>query len=58
MKKNIIYGLIIALTVFFIIVFRINNSLIFHSDFARDLFNILKISQGDQTLLGPKLSFG
>jgi len=58
MKKNIIYGLIIAFIVFSVIIFRINDSLIFHSDFARDLFNILKISQGDQTLLGPKLSFG
>ncbi|MFA5770282.1 MAG: hypothetical protein WC894_02195 [Patescibacteria group bacterium] len=58
MKKNIIYGLIVAFIVFFVIIFRINDSLIFHSDFARDLFNILKISQGDHTLLGPKLSFG
>lgn len=58
MKKNIIYGLIISFIVLVIMTFRLNDSLIFHSDFARDLFNILKISQGDQTLLGPKLSFG
>jgi len=58
MKKNIFYGLIISFIVFIIITFRLNDSLIFHSDFARDLFEILKISQGNQTLLGPKLSFG
>ncbi|EKE14568.1 MAG: hypothetical protein ACD_12C00421G0004, partial [uncultured bacterium] len=58
MKKNIIYGLIVTLIVLIIVAFRINDSLIYHSDFARDLFNILKISQGDHTLLGPKLSFG
>ena len=58
MKKNIVYGLIIAFVVFIIISFHLNDSLIFHSDFARDLFNILKISRGDHTLLGPKLSFG
>jgi len=58
MKKNIIYGLIVSFVISIIITFRLNDSLIFHSDFARDLFNILKISQGNQTLLGPKLSFG
>src|SRR3989338_11206239 len=58
MKKNIFYGLIISFIVFIIITFRLNDSLIYHSDFARDLFEILKISQGNQTLLGPKLSFG
>lgn len=58
MKKNIIYGLVVALIVLVVIIFRINYSLVFHSDYARDLYNILKISQGDHTLLGPKLSFG
>lgn len=51
-------AIIVGLFVFFIISFKISDSLIFHSDFARDLFNILKISQGNHTLLGPKLSFG
>jgi len=49
---------IFALIIFSIIGFRLNDALIFHSDFARDLFEILKISQGHFTLLGPKLSFG
>ena len=57
-KKNILLAIIVGLVVFFIISFKISDSLIFHSDFARDLFNILKISQGNRTLLGPKLSFG
>jgi hypothetical protein len=57
-NKNIFLSVIIGLVVLFIICFEINKSLIFHSDFARDLFNILKISQGNHTLLGPKLSFG
>ena len=57
-KKNVSFAIIFGLSVFFLISFKINSSLIFHSDFARDLFEILKISQGNHTLLGPKLSFG
>lgn len=43
---------------FVLFTFRIDISTIYHSDFARDLYEILKIAQGNLTLLGPKLTFG
>ncbi len=58
LKKELIISALLGFFVFFLVSFKIEESLIFHSDFARDLFNILKISQGNHTLLGPKLSFG
>ena len=58
LNKKILLSLLAGLFAFLLIIYKINYSLIFHSDFARDLFNILKISQGNHTLLGPKLSFG
>lgn len=38
--------------------FHLKQSLFFHPDFARDMHEILKITQGDIVLLGPKLTFG
>lgn len=58
MNKKIFFGIVIVVIGFLIFVYRLNDSLIFHSDFARDLYEILKISQGNLTLLGPKVSFG
>lgn len=58
LNKNILLTILVGLIAFLIFIYKINDSLIFHSDFARDLFNILKISQGNHTFLGPKLSFG
>ncbi len=58
MNKKVLSGIGIALIAFFIFVFSLKESFIFHSDFARDIYGILKISQGNLTLLGPKVSFG
>lgn len=57
-KKSSIIGLFLSLFLFILFTFQLDKSLIYHSDFARDLYEILKISQGNHTLLGPKLSFG
>ncbi|MBI2051787.1 hypothetical protein HYT33_03440 [Candidatus Roizmanbacteria bacterium] len=38
--------------------FKLSNAIHYHPDLARDLHEILKITQGDFTLLGPKLTFG
>lgn len=57
MKK--LYPLIfIFLTAFFVFSVRMTDAVIYHPDFARDVYEILKIIQGDFTLLGPKLTFG
>lgn len=57
-SKNTAIALLIGLIIFALYIFRIDEALIFHSDFARDLYEILKVAQGNLTLLGPKLSFG
>ncbi|MDH7476201.1 MAG: hypothetical protein QHH09_01880 [Microgenomates group bacterium] len=43
---------------FFLLSFKLSQSVFFEGDLARDLYEIEKISFGDITLLGPKGSFG
>ncbi len=57
MRKTLIYLLIFS-TIVTIYGYGIFNALEYHPDLARDLYEILKITQGHQTLLGPKASFG
>lgn len=38
--------------------YKLTTSHWYHPDFSRDLYEILKITRGDFTLLGPKLTFG
>lgn len=58
LKRSTVFALLFGLCSFILFIYKIQNSLIYHPDFARDLYEILKIAQGDLTLLGPKLSFG
>jgi hypothetical protein len=61
MKSKII-KCFFPVTVFFVVIlilsYRLFSSFTFHPDFARDIYDILSIIQGKQTLIGPKLSFG
>ena len=43
---------------FLILSHKLTSSFIFHPDFARDVFDITRISQGKLMLIGPKLTFG
>lgn len=43
---------------FFVLSYKLPSSFIFHPDFARDVFDITRISQGKIMLVGPKLTFG
>lgn len=54
MTKTIIYIALLATIYFFALVSSYN----YDSDFGRDINDISKITSGDMTLLGPKLSFG
>ncbi|MCX7589662.1 MAG: hypothetical protein N2Z85_01835, partial [Patescibacteria group bacterium] len=60
--KNIIqkywFLIFIFLFSFFVFSFKIFSSVSFEGDLARDLYEILKISNSNLTLLGPKGSFG
>ncbi len=57
-RKNVFGALLLGLLTFALYVYKIETSLIFHSDFARDLYEIIKIAKGNLTWLGPKHSFG
>lgn len=57
-KKSTLISIFLAFFSYLLFIYKIDSSTIYHSDFARDLYEILKISQGNLTLLGPKLSFG
>lgn len=48
----------IVIVSFFILSYKLPESFIFHPDFARDMFDITRISQGKPMLIGPKLTFG
>ncbi len=56
--KKIILTTVIFLFSFVVFTYKISESTSFQGDLARDLYEILKISNGDFTLLGPKSSFG
>lgn len=58
MQNKKIIALIIVIVSFFILTYRLTASFIFHPDFARDMFDITRISQGKFMLIGPKLTFG
>src|SRR3989344_9057135 len=57
MNKKVI-TIIVVLASFLILSYHLTSSFIFHPDFARDLFDITRISQGKFMLIGPKLTFG
>src|SRR3989344_2391006 len=38
--------------------YKLTSSFNFHPDFARDIYDMLAIIQGNPTLIGPKLSLG
>ena len=48
----------LMLPLLFVFCFHLVSSYSFDNDFGRDLVDIYAITQGDITLLGPKLSFG
>lgn len=56
--KNILISLIFIVLAMVVYSFHLKTSLFYHPDFARDVHEILKISQGKLTLIGPKLTFG
>jgi hypothetical protein len=56
--KNIFAVLIFIFGSLLIYCFRLKSSLFYHPDFARDMHEILRISQGKIVWLGPKLTFG
>ncbi|MFA6091229.1 MAG: hypothetical protein WC774_05665 [Candidatus Gracilibacteria bacterium] len=58
MKKYLLGAFIVSLAAFILYIYKLQIGFSFHPDFARDLHEVLRISQGDITLLGPKLTFG
>lgn len=52
------YALVIILLSFFLFAYKLPSSFVFADDFTRDLNDILDITRGKLTLLGPALSFG
>lgn len=57
MKKYLLVGLVV-LTSFFLYSYHLSESFFYNPDFARDLYDISRITQGKLTLIGPKLTFG
>lgn len=57
MSQKILW-LSLLLPIVLLYLYRVVVSYPFDSDFGRDLYDMLSITQGDLRLLGPKLSFG
>lgn len=53
-----ILSLLVIIFSFLVLSHKLSSSFIFHPDFARDVFDITRISQGKMMLVGPKLTFG
>ncbi len=58
MKYTKFFTLLIVIFSFLVLSHKLPSSFIFHPDFARDVFDITRISQGKLMLIGPKLTFG
>lgn len=56
--RPLLFIAISTLPLLFMLCFRLVGSYAFDNDFGRDLVDMFAITQGDITLLGPKLSFG
>jgi len=56
--KNVLISLVFIIIAIIIYSINLKTSLFYHPDFARDIHEVLKISQGKFTLIGPKLTFG
>jgi len=56
--KKTVLPIIVFLTVFTAIFYRLFDSFNFHPDFARDVYDLTALVSGKLTLIGPKLSFG
>ena len=55
---TILLTCLVSVGAYFLITYRLSSSSVFADDFARDLYDILDITRGKLTLLGPSLSFG
>lgn len=58
MKYTKIFSILVVALSFLVLSHKLTSSFIFHPDFARDVFDITRISQGKMMLVGPKLTFG
>lgn len=62
MKKNVsskfIFSFILILISFVIYSFNLPQSFVFTSDFGRDMYQTIKITQADLVLVGPKMNLG
>lgn len=56
--KKLLLSILLLLLSFFILNYHLKEGLVFHSDLGRDLYEVVKITEGNLTLLGPKVSFG
>ncbi len=56
--KKYLPPILIFLVIFSIYSHKLFSSFNFHPDFARDIYDMLKIIQGKFSLIGPKSSFG
>lgn len=56
--QKYIFPLVVTFFSFFILSHKLPSSFVFHPDFARDVFDLTRISQGKIMLVGPKLTFG
>lgn len=56
--QHLIVGCFLFLIISFVYLYKIIPSYNYDSDFGRDLNDILQITRGKMSLIGPKLSFG
>lgn len=57
-KLRVIISLIILISFYVLSSYKLVDSFNLTSDFGRDLYNIIRISQGEAILIGPKMNLG
>lgn len=57
-SKKILFTIIITLILFIIYSFRLPETLLFTSDFGRDMYQSGRIAQGELVLIGSKMNLG
>lgn len=57
-SKKILFTIIITLILFIVYSYRLPETLLFTSDFGRDMYQSGRIAQGDLVLIGSKMNLG
>lgn len=58
LSKKLIFAITVTIILFLVYSYRLPQSLLFTSDFGRDIYHSIRIAQGDFVLIGSKMNLG